>query len=670
MAKLQFLKGTGALPVSRDANNVYFKLGAAGEGQIALGDNIWNESVKIKEGDNVLAYSAADGLSASVSLSYDAEGKKIKLVGKGDANLGEIDATAFLKDGMLESASFDGSKLTFVFNTDAGKTQIEVPVESLIDTYTAGNGLSLSDHEFAVKVAGESFLSVDAEGVKLSGVQSAIDDAKAAAVTEANVASAAAKAAADAAQADVDALEQNVAGIDADLTALEGVVNGHIADAVAHITAEERSAWNAAEQNAKTYADDTFQVKGSYETAGAAAEALSEAKTYADGLGVKYDKAGDAAQALVDAKAYADGLASNYDVKGAAAAAETAAKAYADGLATNYDSKGSAAQALVDAKAYADGLGVKYDAVGSASAAETAAKAYADGLASNYDAAGSAAAAKEAAIAEATTKANAAESAAKAYADGLASNYDAAGSAAAAQTAAATDATNKANAAESAAKAYADGLGVKYDAAGSAASAESNAKSYADSLASNYDSKGAAAAAETAAKAYADGLATNYDSKGSAAAAQTAAESYAKSYADGLASNYDAAGSAAAAQTAAATDATNKANAAEANAIAAAESKINAAKSTIDAYTVNGKAISTNPVLNGAEIKLDGFAAVSQASAVVASDTINSAIAKLEKSIADVSAAAVKLGTQEGNVVLTIDDTTNGLSAHLEWGEF
>lgn len=420
MAKLQFLKGTGALPVSRDANNVYFKLGAAGEGQIALGNNIWNESVQIKNGDNVLAYSADYGLSASVSLSYDAEGKKIKLVGKEGANLGEVDATAFLKDGMLESASFEDNKLIFVFNTDAGKTQIEVPVADLVDEYTAGNGLALSGKEFSVKVAGESFLSVDGEGVKLSGVQSAINDAKAAAISEANVASAAAKAAADAAQKDVDALEQNVAGIDSDLTALEGVVNDHVADAVAHITADERNAWNAAEANAIADAAAKYQVKGDYEVAGAAADALD------------------------------------------------AAKAYADGLASNYDK------------------------------------------------------------------------------------------------------------------------------AGAAATAEANAKA----------------------------------------------------------------------------DATTKANAAKSEAIADAEGKVNAAKATIDAYTVNGKAISANPVLNGGEIKLDGFAAVSQTSAVVASDTINSAIAKLEKSIADVSAAAVKLGTQEGNVVLTIDEATKGLSAHLEWGEF
>ena len=72
------------------------------------------------------------------------------------------------------------------------------------------------------------------------------------------------------------------------------------------------------------------------------------------------ETSGAAAQALADAKVYADGLAKNYDAKGAAADAETAAKAYAkeyaDGLAKNYDAVGSAAQALTDAKAYTDGF--------------------------------------------------------------------------------------------------------------------------------------------------------------------------------------------------------------------------------------------------------------------------------------------------------------------------
>lgn len=69
--------------------------------------------------------------------------------------------------------------------------------------------------------------------------------------------------------------------------------------------------------------------------------------------------AGAAAEALTDAKAYADSLAGNYDAKGAAATAESNAKAYAkeyaDSLAGDYDAAGAAAQALTDAKDYTDG---------------------------------------------------------------------------------------------------------------------------------------------------------------------------------------------------------------------------------------------------------------------------------------------------------------------------
>lgn len=68
----------------------------------------------------------------------------------------------------------------------------------------------------------------------------------------------------------------------------------------------------------------------------------------------KKEAAGAAAQALVDAKAYANGLAGNYDAAGSAAAALEDAKEYADGLAKDYDAAGSAAQALEDAQGYTD----------------------------------------------------------------------------------------------------------------------------------------------------------------------------------------------------------------------------------------------------------------------------------------------------------------------------
>jgi tetrahydromethanopterin S-methyltransferase subunit G len=181
---------------------------------------------------------------------------------------------------------------------------------------------------------------------------------------------------------DIKALKQEDIAIDGRLDVLEGVKHSHTNKEVLDgITETKVSSWDAAEQNAKNYADS---------------------------LASNYDVAGAAASAETAAKAYADGLASNYDVAGAAASAETAAKAYADGLyntATAYtDTKVSEAnsaatvytntkiseantyaenkalEALNNAKTYAEGLGIKYDSVGSASGALATAKLYADGL--------------------------------------------------------------------------------------------------------------------------------------------------------------------------------------------------------------------------------------------------------------------------------------------------
>ena len=75
------------------------------------------------------------------------------------------------------------------------------------------------------------------------------------------------------------------------------------------ITEEKVTAWDAAEANAKKDAADKYQVKGEYEAAGAAAQALKDAKDYTDSkVDGKFDDKGDAAKALSDAKTYADGL--------------------------------------------------------------------------------------------------------------------------------------------------------------------------------------------------------------------------------------------------------------------------------------------------------------------------------------------------------------------------
>ena len=94
-------------------------------------------------------------VSATVGLDYgDAttealNGKKaIKLVGKEGVVISEIDASEFIKDGMIQSVLFnpETKHVTITFNTDAGHEAIDVDLSTLVDTYKAGTGLSLANN--------------------------------------------------------------------------------------------------------------------------------------------------------------------------------------------------------------------------------------------------------------------------------------------------------------------------------------------------------------------------------------------------------------------------------------------------------------------------------------------------------------------------------------------
>lgn len=121
-------------------------------------------------------------LSSTLNLKYDSTAKKIQLLGINNVVIAEVNASDFIKDGMVNTVSFDPSSkiLTITFNTDSGKEAIEVNLSSLVDTYTAGKGIDITKNAVSIKVdsTSEKFLSVGAAGVKISGVQSAIDAAK------------------------------------------------------------------------------------------------------------------------------------------------------------------------------------------------------------------------------------------------------------------------------------------------------------------------------------------------------------------------------------------------------------------------------------------------------------------------------------------------------------
>lgn len=138
------------------------------------------QAVKINTNDKVLTLDTA-GLLATLSLEYDSKDRQIKLLGKdGTTQIGDaIDASVFIKDGMLESAELvsqndegtPGTFFKFKFNQDAEGNEIYVDVADLVDTYTAGNGVAITNNKVAVKVASdESYLEATASGLKTKGI--------------------------------------------------------------------------------------------------------------------------------------------------------------------------------------------------------------------------------------------------------------------------------------------------------------------------------------------------------------------------------------------------------------------------------------------------------------------------------------------------------------------
>ena len=154
-----------------------------------------NVGTKIKEGEKLLQRNEEKELFTDlcVDIKTDTTGTFIVIYGDSGKTkeISRVNANAFVKDGLLESATYNAKThiLTLTFNTDAGKSAIDVDLGTLVDTYTAGDGLYFSDeghHNFAIKIAtdSEKFLSVDANGLKISGIGTAISTAVENAKTE------------------------------------------------------------------------------------------------------------------------------------------------------------------------------------------------------------------------------------------------------------------------------------------------------------------------------------------------------------------------------------------------------------------------------------------------------------------------------------------------------
>lgn len=86
---------------------------------------------------------------------------------------------------------------------------------------------------------------------------------------------------------------------------------------------------------------------------------------------------------------------------------------------------------------------------------------------------------------------------------------------------------------------------------------------------------------------------------------------------------------------------------------------IDSNKTNIDNYTVNGFKISTNPVLDGAGIKITGYTKPSTTGALAAADSVNGALGKLEKKLDDEV-------TNRTNAVSNLTNTVNSNKSTID----
>lgn len=134
--------------------------------------------------DKVLSLNGTELMSTLSFTKEEVDGAECLVVkGKDGVVIGKVETAAFTADSFLDDVTLSGNNIEFTWKMADGSTKTDsVDIAKYIDTYTAGNGLEVSDKEFSVKrdATSESFLSVSENGVKVSGVQEAINAAVAA----------------------------------------------------------------------------------------------------------------------------------------------------------------------------------------------------------------------------------------------------------------------------------------------------------------------------------------------------------------------------------------------------------------------------------------------------------------------------------------------------------
>lgn len=191
VAANQVVAGDASVVVAAQGGKTSVKVGVAEDEKVLSANGALKTTI-------ALAEVPADQLGTNVAKAY-------QLQGIGGAKLGtvqiEIPKDSSLKEVYLgttgdtveaktgtttKKPSDDPQSLNFVYHLQDGTYSLtKIDVSKFLSESEFANGLEVADHVVKVKVDGtsEGFLTVSADGVKLSGVQAAIDAAKASATT-------------------------------------------------------------------------------------------------------------------------------------------------------------------------------------------------------------------------------------------------------------------------------------------------------------------------------------------------------------------------------------------------------------------------------------------------------------------------------------------------------
>ena len=122
---------------------------------------------------------AEKAVGSDIDIPKDSSLTEVYL-GTANDKVNETDGT------VTKEQTTDPQSLNFVYHLENGKYKlVPIDVSKFLSESEFKDGLSVTDHTVSVKVdtASETFLTVGSDGIKLSGVQSAIDNAQTAAQT-------------------------------------------------------------------------------------------------------------------------------------------------------------------------------------------------------------------------------------------------------------------------------------------------------------------------------------------------------------------------------------------------------------------------------------------------------------------------------------------------------